>query len=121
MVAPHMSDSRNVSGMRVSREKGWVGDTSINPDDVAYPGVPDTARAAEWVADSLKTIVTGGLLVIGAMLYMLLSLGLNIVDLALVPAFVGYPLLLALRRLVVRLPRVLRGGAPLARAYPSRR
>ena len=28
-------------------EKGWVGDTWLNPDDVAYPGVPDTARAAE--------------------------------------------------------------------------
>jgi len=28
-------------------EKGWVGDTWLNPDDVAYPGVPGTARAAE--------------------------------------------------------------------------
>jgi len=28
-------------------EKGWVGDTWLNPDDVAYPGVRDTARAAE--------------------------------------------------------------------------
>jgi 4-hydroxyphenylacetate 3-monooxygenase len=28
-------------------EKGWVGDTWLNPDDVAYPGAPDTARAAE--------------------------------------------------------------------------
>ncbi|TMI98666.1 MAG: Pyoverdin chromophore biosynthetic protein pvcC [Alphaproteobacteria bacterium] len=28
-------------------EKGWVGDTWLNPDDVAYPGVPGAARAAE--------------------------------------------------------------------------
>jgi 4-hydroxyphenylacetate 3-monooxygenase len=28
-------------------EKGWTSDTWLNPDDVAYPGVPDTARAAE--------------------------------------------------------------------------
>jgi len=28
-------------------EKGWTGDTWINPDDVAYPGLPGTARAAE--------------------------------------------------------------------------
>jgi 4-hydroxyphenylacetate 3-monooxygenase len=28
-------------------EKGWTGDTWINPDDVAYPGLPGTAKAAE--------------------------------------------------------------------------
>jgi len=28
-------------------EKGWTSDTWLNPDDVAYPRVPDTARAAE--------------------------------------------------------------------------
>ena len=28
-------------------EKGWTGDTWINPDDVAYPGLPGSARAAE--------------------------------------------------------------------------
>jgi hypothetical protein len=28
-------------------EKGWVGDTWLNPDDVAYPGVPGQAKAAE--------------------------------------------------------------------------
>jgi len=28
-------------------EKGWTSDTWINPDDVAYPGLPGTARAAE--------------------------------------------------------------------------
>jgi 4-hydroxyphenylacetate 3-monooxygenase len=28
-------------------EKGWTSDTWLNPDDVAYPGVPGTARAAE--------------------------------------------------------------------------
>ena len=28
-------------------EKGWTGDTWINPDDVAYPGLPGRARAAE--------------------------------------------------------------------------
>ena len=28
-------------------EKGWTGDTWLNPDDVAYPGVPGTAKAAE--------------------------------------------------------------------------
>jgi 4-hydroxyphenylacetate 3-monooxygenase len=28
-------------------EKGWTGDTWVNPDDVAYPGLPGTAKAAE--------------------------------------------------------------------------
>ncbi len=28
-------------------EKGWTSDTWLNPDDVAYPGVPGAARAAE--------------------------------------------------------------------------
>ena len=28
-------------------EKGWIGDTWINPDDVAYPGIPGAKRAAE--------------------------------------------------------------------------
>jgi 4-hydroxyphenylacetate 3-monooxygenase len=28
-------------------EKGWTGDTWLNPDDVAYQGVPGRARAAE--------------------------------------------------------------------------
>ena len=28
-------------------EKGWVGDTWLNPDDVAYPGFEPVARAAE--------------------------------------------------------------------------
>ncbi len=28
-------------------EKGWVGDTWLNPDDVAYPGLPEARRAAE--------------------------------------------------------------------------
>ena len=28
-------------------ENGWIGDTWLNPDDVAYPGVPGPARAAE--------------------------------------------------------------------------
>ncbi len=28
-------------------EKGWVSDTWLNPDDVAYPGLPGTIRAAE--------------------------------------------------------------------------
>src|SRR3954466_3433790 len=28
-------------------EKGWTGDTWVNPDDVAYPGLPGSARAAE--------------------------------------------------------------------------
>jgi 4-hydroxyphenylacetate 3-monooxygenase len=28
-------------------EKGWVGDTWLNPNDVAYAGVPGAARAAE--------------------------------------------------------------------------
>ncbi len=28
-------------------ENGWVGDTWLNPDDVAYPGFEPAARAAE--------------------------------------------------------------------------
>src|SRR3954469_9828580 len=28
-------------------EKGWVSDTWLNPDDVAYPGLPEARRAAE--------------------------------------------------------------------------
>ncbi len=28
-------------------EKGWTGDTWLNPDDVAYPGLPEKKRAAE--------------------------------------------------------------------------
>jgi len=28
-------------------EKGWVADTWLNPDDVAYPGLPEARRAAE--------------------------------------------------------------------------
>ena len=28
-------------------EKGWTSDTWLNPDDVAYPGVPEAKRAAE--------------------------------------------------------------------------
>jgi hypothetical protein len=28
-------------------EKGWVSDTWLNPNDVAYPGVSGVAKAAE--------------------------------------------------------------------------
>jgi 4-hydroxyphenylacetate 3-monooxygenase len=28
-------------------ENGWTGATWLNPDDVAYPGLPEELRAAE--------------------------------------------------------------------------